>query len=72
MFQAEITAITNACRYMVDIVDDDNITIFCDSQAALLALANPNITSKVVLECVDALNNLCGKVEVTLQLLDWK
>jgi ribonuclease HI len=57
VFQAEITAITQACEDMSDL-PISQITILCDSQAAILALENPIIKSVAVLNCLNLLNAL--------------
>jgi hypothetical protein len=46
-----------------------DITIRCDSQAAIAAVRSINITSHTVLECKEWLNNLGSKNRVTLS---WK
>jgi ribonuclease HI len=42
------------------------ILIFSDSQAALKAINNPKVTSRLVVECMDALSELAERNEVTL------
>ena len=58
VFQAEVTAITKAVKALETQTDAKFVKILVDSQAALQAVANPHITSKVVWRAVDALNRL--------------
>jgi ribonuclease HI len=65
VFQAEIIAITTVCKVLKQRIKQKNL-IRCDSQSAILAVKATNITSKIVLDCRNAINAL-GKVnEVTL------
>ena len=57
VYQAEITAITRACENLLEL-PSSNVTIFSDSQAALMALDKHWISSKITLECLDTLNYL--------------
>ena len=43
------------------------VTIFCDSQSDLAALANSKVTSKTVDKCIDNLNQLSLQTEVELK-----
>ena len=67
VFQAEITGITAVCMELLQSeIGNREVMIFCDSQAALLALANPEIKSNVVLECANQLDILGERTSVTL------
>jgi ribonuclease HI len=65
VFQAEIKAITMACKTLYQRKNMD-ITIRTDSQAAITAIRAINITSNTVLDCKNWLNKLGGKNRVTL------
>jgi ribonuclease HI len=68
VFQAELYAITKACKDIADFLDDCcKLTFYVDLQATLLALASPLTVSKVVQECIDSINNLGKNTCVTLQ-----
>ena len=60
VFQAEVVAIRQAVNNLLALQQNNlkYVKIFVDSKAALLAIANPNVTSVTVSEAVDALNNL--------------
>jgi ribonuclease HI len=59
VFQAEITAILVCTETLLSKeISGDRICICVDSQAALKALISPQIKSRVVLDCVTALQNL--------------
>ena len=60
VFQAEIAAVGRAAALLLEQapVVPKFVKIFVDSQAAILALNNPKITSKTVLEAVLQLNRL--------------
>ena len=60
VFQAEVTAITQAALRIIEIRPRDLkfIKIFVDSQAAIQALGNPSVRSKTVGLAIDTLNNL--------------
>ena len=64
VFQAEISAIHRAAEAALglDINDMRFVKIFIDSQAAILALDNPKVKSRAVLEAAAALNKLAEKV----------
>ena len=69
VFQAEITAIEKAASTLVHNAPTDLkfVKFFIDSQAAILALANPTVTSKAVAAAMDALNELSAlSLSVTL------
>lgn len=66
VFQAELNAITMACQACMAL-DDIRVTIFCDSQAAILAIHNNTIQSRTVLSAVKALNALGERKLVHLQ-----
>ena len=60
VFQAEIAAIEEAAIHMQHLVEPGPrfVKMFVDSQAAILAMGNPKITSKAVERAVQALNDL--------------
>lgn len=67
VFQAEVYAIKMA----LDICTEKQlhckkVGIFSDSQAAIAALAKPEVTSKLVKECKNSLNKLSATNEVSL------
>ena len=55
VFQAEVPAIREAVKDFIQIKqsDEKNVKIFTYSQAALLALAKPAVTSKLVASTID-------------------
>ena len=65
VFQAEINAITKAAQELLneDTEETGYIKIFVDSQAAILALDNPKITSRAVAEAIKSLNKLAAKAK---------
>jgi ribonuclease HI len=65
VFQAEIDAISQACTTISETTGP--ATIYCDSQAAIAALDNKFITSKMVLECKLRLNNLSQNRLITIE-----
>jgi hypothetical protein len=67
VFQTEIYAILQ-CSYenMRRAYRNKRILIFSDSQAALKALNGPEVTSRLVAECLDALSALADLNKVTL------
>ena len=67
LFQAEVYAIGTAARLMVEKgCSGEIVSIICDSEPAIKAMNNPQITSKVVLESVYYLNLLGEHNEVSL------
>ena len=69
VFQAEITAITQAAGHLQTITDPKPryVKFLVDSQAALMALENPVIKSRTVSDAMDALNTLATSgVKTTL------
>ena len=62
IFQAELVAVIQAAHLMLT-YSQKRIKIFSDSQAVLLALDRYEFKSKLVIECVELLNEL-GKVNV--------
>ena len=66
VFQAEITAIKAAADRMFEIDEEAvrSVSFHVDSQAALLALKMDFIKSKVVLDCVESLNELGRGVQL--------
>jgi ribonuclease HI len=67
VFQTEIYAILQ-CAYenIRRAYRDKRILILSDSQAALRALGSPKVTSRLVSECLEALQALADLNEVTL------
>ena len=84
VYQSETWAIKRAAQMIADRVDDGNpnseascwisrgepLTIYSDCQAALKALNSVHIKSRLVMETIDALNNLANKLG-TLITLKW-
>jgi ribonuclease HI len=68
VFQAELKAITMACKTLKQRKNMD-ITIRSDSQAAIAAVKAINISSKTVLECKTWINKLGTRNRVTLSWL---
>ena len=66
VFQGEILGIHRACENLMNF-QAKKVTIFCDSQSALAALANSKVTSKTVDKCIDNLNQLSLQTEVELK-----
>lgn len=67
VFQAEVYAILQCCRSdELTGLSNETIYICSDSQAALRALNSPKVTSKLVLECMLALQELSRENTVTL------
>jgi len=67
VFQTEIYAIMQCgCENIRRAYKNKRILIFSDSQAALMALSSPKVTSTLVAECLDALFALASLNEVTL------
>ena len=64
VFQAEIVAIREAAKYAIEAIDFKYVKFFVDSQAALLALDTPHISSRVVLETRDILNAMAIKGKI--------
>jgi ribonuclease HI len=68
VFQAELYAIKMACKFAIQQAPSP-VTILSDSQAAIMATANPLITSRTVLGTVNALNALV--IHGSSVLLHW-
>ena len=69
VFQAEVLAISEAALIMGQLHTDEMkyVKFMIDSQAAIAALGNPHVTSKVVAQAIDNLNALASMVRsVTL------
>jgi hypothetical protein len=67
VFQTEIHAILQrAGENIRRAYKNKRILIFSDSQAALNAISSPKVTSRLVLECLNALSELAHLNEVTL------
>jgi ribonuclease HI len=66
VFQAEIKAIQEACIILRE-VDTREVTIFSDSQSALLALSSILTKSEAVIDCISSLNQLSETAAVELK-----
>lgn len=67
VFQCEIFAIKEACKFILSHMENsNNIAICVDSQAALKALDSPITSSKLVGECKNIINSVGRKATVTL------
>lgn len=67
VFQAEVLAIQQAFHNCIECgLQDQNIVVCSDSQAALRAIQNPVVSSKVVAECKDLLLRVQAKNNVKL------
>ena len=64
VFQAEIFAINRAAIFLRSIPHPRYIKFFVDSQAALLALNNTTVTSRLVGDTIHNLNLLPGKIRL--------
>ena len=66
VFQAEVKAIAMAAEVLHGLNPDDMkfVKFFVDSQAAILALDNPKISSETVREAVEKLNQLADRVRL--------
>ena len=64
VFQAEVAAISEAAQTLLSMWNERMrfVKIFIDSQAAILALENAHISSRVVSQAVNNLNKLASKV----------
>jgi ribonuclease HI len=67
VYQAEIMAIMEACQELESLQDFTEVTIYCDSQAALKSLAQTKFHSKLTWECALALDRLGQHKKVTLR-----
>ena len=56
VFQAEIRAITQAMRQVIEEQIAGKICLCVDSQAAIMAVSSIEVTDKLVHECIQALN----------------
>lgn len=57
VFQAELTAITEACTHLTS-NNNKHIIIWTDSLSSIQAITTLNIRSRTVIECLNALNHL--------------
>ena len=57
VFQAEIIAISQGVRWILDNCENKNVIVYSDSQAALKAIFNAETTSKVVMDCKEVLRS---------------
>jgi ribonuclease HI len=60
VFQSEVRAISMACEY-VALRQPTQVTILSDSQAAIMAITNPLLTSQTVTQTVDAMKLISRK-----------
>ncbi len=68
VYQAEIEAVKQAAKFLVDSHYREATIIFrIDNQAAVRALANPVITLQQVLECYQALQKLANRNRVSIR-----
>ena len=68
VFQAEVTAITEASQYLLQKrVKNKDIVILSDSQAALKSLTANTVRQKTVFECIQILNKLSSDNNLTLK-----
>jgi len=59
VFQAEVTAIDKVAEHLLELkYTDRDITIFCDSQAAIMALDSSKLKTKTTLSAVQTLDRL--------------
>ena len=66
VFQAELTAIREACTYLANFTNK-NIIIWTDSESSILAVSALNIRSRTTRDCTDALNSLGNSNSVELR-----
>jgi len=67
IFQAEVYAVMHGAQILEQFgVNNKQISICSDSQAALKALSNSKITSRLVWDCIVALQQLSSHNAVTL------
>ena len=69
VFQAEVSAVSKVAEALVELGDRNMkfVKIFVDSQAAITAIGNMHVTSRVVAQAIDNLNRLADIVtSVTL------
>jgi ribonuclease HI len=68
VFQAELTAIEKSAQYLLNRTTPftPKIDIYCDSQAAILALDAQYVQSTTVISCVALLNRLSSLSSVTI------
>ena len=65
--QSELVAISELCvNVAITSCVDKSIFICTDSQSAIEAVSSPLVRSKMVVECKQRLNDLCGNNKVTL------
>jgi len=67
IFQAEVYAVMHGAQILEQFgVNNKQISICSDSQAALKALSNPKVTSRLVWDCIVALQQLSSHNAVKL------
>ena len=67
VFQGELYALLRAAEWLCHSSLSEPAVIYSDSQAALLALSRPSVTSPLVLSVIQALNAACSSTPVTLR-----
>ena len=68
VFQAEVYAILKAAHILKELdISYEVIEIYCDSQAAIKAISNNKIKTKLVKECVDLLNEVSQTNHIKLK-----
>ena len=68
VFQAEVNAIREAADYLLPTGDQRlMVTFYVDSQAAILALDSNLVKSRVVWDCIESLNALGRKTQISIR-----
>ena len=70
VFQAEILAIREAARFLNEELEYKNVRLFVDSQAALMALGSPVVSSPLVMETIRELNKAAANKHITLKWVE--
>ena len=74
VFQCEVFAVMKAAQWLLDhkqMLVDEMVSIFVDNQATLYALNNPIITSQLVLDTIDLLDEASRVTELKRIELHW-
>ena len=69
VFQAEVFALEGAARYAAEL-ESDTVTIFSDSQSAILAISGHLASSRTVFNAVKALNKLGSEKHVCIRWIE--
>ena len=67
VFQAEVKAVLEAAKILEILPQYTDIKFFIDSQAAIKALASTDLTSKLVVKTVEALNRVSSNRNIKLR-----